>query len=195
MPEAVSPSGHPLDAMLAVSDVLTNERYARIYARVLELETPTVAEIAEGLDSSTTTVYEDVSHLTEIAILERVTETQPHRYRARAVEMTVQTGEGTYRISPTLLVALARRDRNENLRLYVDRHGIAGLATAIDSARKYVRGRTSARLLAREQGVPVLEAETILQELREIILEVEPEVDESLDVEELDDAVGELSEE
>ena len=195
MPEAVTPDAHPLDAMLAVSDVLTNERYARIYAHVLELETPTVAEIAEGLESSTTTIYEDVSHLTEIAILERVTETQPHRYRARAVEITVQTAEGTYRISPTLLVALARRDRNENLRLYVDRHGIAGLATAIDYAREYVRGRTNARLLAREQDIPVLEAETILQELREIILEVEPDVDEPLDVEELDAAVDRLSEE
>ena len=113
----------------------------------------------------------------------------PHRYRAQEIEITVQTGEGTYRISPTLLVALARRDRNENLRLYVDRHGIAGLATAIDSARKYVRGRTNARLLARDQDIPVLEAETILQELREIILAVESDIEQSLDVDELDAAV------
>lgn len=65
---AVPPS-QPLDRMLAVSDVITTERYARLYARVLALDTPTVEEIADGLESSTTTVYEDVNHLVENGFL------------------------------------------------------------------------------------------------------------------------------
>lgn len=193
MPEAVTPRNHPLDAMLAISDIITNRRYARVYARVIGLETPTVEEIAEGLDTSTTTVYEDVNHLREIGILERVTDTQPYRYRVREVEMTVQIDDDTYQITPTLIVALARSQTNENIRLYLDRHGTAGLATAVEYARDYIRGRMNARIIARELDIPVLEAETILQELREVILDVEPNLEENPDIDYLDKAVDDLA--
>jgi len=55
--------------MLAVSDVIRNDRLAQLYARVLELDSPTVEELAEGIESSTTTVYEDIKHLVEIGLL------------------------------------------------------------------------------------------------------------------------------
>jgi DNA-binding IclR family transcriptional regulator len=114
MSEAARDS-HPLDARLAISDVMTNQRYAQIYARVLTLNTPTVEELSEGLDSSTTTVYEDLNHLIESGILERVTDTQPHRYRARQIDLNIQIDDDSYQITPALFVALARRDTNENI--------------------------------------------------------------------------------
>lgn len=191
MPGTVSSRPHPLDTMLAVSDVITNRRYAVIFARVLERGTPTVEEIAEALDSSTTTVYEDVNHLCDVGILDRVTETQPHRYSARSIEMTVEEAGETFEISPTLLAALARADENENLGLYLDRHGTAGLATAVEYARDYVRGRTRPRVMAREEELPVLEAETVLQELREVVVAVEPDLEADLDLDELDATVDE----
>jgi hypothetical protein len=43
--------------------------------------------------------------------------------------------------------------------------------------------------MAREQDLPVLEAETILQELRDVLLDVDPDVQESPDVDELDAVV------
>jgi hypothetical protein len=184
MPGTLSSRSHPLETMLAVSDVIRNRRYAAVYARILELGTPTVEEVAAGLDSSTTTVYEDVNHLSEVGIVERVTETQPHRYRARSVEMTVQEAGEMYQVSPTLLVALARTESDDDIGLYLDRNGTAGLATAVEYARDYVRGKTNARVMAREENIPVLEAETVLQALREIVLEVEPDVEDELDLEE-----------
>jgi sugar-specific transcriptional regulator TrmB len=93
--------------MLAVSDVIQNERFARLYARVLEVNTPTVEELASRSASSQTTVYEDVKHLVEIGVLKRVTDSQPHRYSARRVDINIQTGEEPFRITRTLLVALA----------------------------------------------------------------------------------------
>ncbi|WP_435349239.1 DUF7437 domain-containing protein [Haloarchaeobius sp. HRN-SO-5] len=186
---------HPLDAMLAISDVVTNQRYVRIYARVLTLDTPTVEELSEGLDSSTTTVYEDVNHLVESGILARVTDTQPHRYQAQQIDLRVEAGDDTYRITPALFVALARSETNETLQLYLDRHGTSGLATALEYARDYVQVRMNARLMAREQELPVLEAETVLQELRDVLIEVDPELEASPDIDELDKAVDERSQE
>lgn len=49
----------------------------------------------------------------------------------------------------------------------------------------------NARVMAREQDIPVLEAETILQEVQEIILEAEPDISTSLDIEVRDAAVDE----
>ncbi|WP_251344572.1 helix-turn-helix domain-containing protein [Haloplanus halophilus] len=189
MAESAVSHSHPLDTMLAVSDVIQNNRLAQLYTRVLDLDAPTVEELAEGLESSTTTVYDDVKHLVEIGLLERVTETQPHRYRASRVDMTIQADGETFQITPTLLVALAERQSNENINLYIDRHGVSGLATAIEYARAYAQSKMNARIMAREQEIPVLEAETILQELQEIILDAEPDISTSLDIDELDAAV------
>lgn len=191
MAESAVSHSHPLDTMLAVSDVIRNDRLAKLYARVLELDSPTVEELSEGIESSTTTIYEDVKHLVEIDLLERVTETQPYRYRASQVDMTIQAGGETFQITPTLLVALAERHSNENISLYIDRHGVSGLATAIEYGRAYTQSKMNARIMAREQEIPVLEAETILQELQEIILEAEPDISTSLNIEELDAAVDE----
>lgn len=182
---------HPVDRMLAISSVISTRRYTKIYARALDLESPTVEELAAGVDSSTTTVYDDVAHLREIGILERVTDTQPHRYEACEIDLTIQVGDEQTQVSPGLLVALAEADTNENIQLYRDRHGIAGLATALEYAREYVRGQMSAQIMAREADIPPLEAETILQELREILLRVDPDIDESVDVDKLDAAIEE----
>lgn len=191
MAEAARSGSHPLDAMLAVSTVIRNSRLARLYAGVLERGTPTVDELADGVTSSKTTVYEDLNRLVDIGILKRVTDDQPHRYRACNVEITIQAGEGTFAVTPTLLVALARRETNENLELYTDRHGVSGLATAIEYARAYITGAMTARIMAREQEIPVLEAETILQELEELLLEIEDDSPPSLDIEALDETVDE----
>ena len=188
MSQTTSNDSHPLDTMLAISNVIQNLRQAKIYAQVVERETPTVSEIAAAVDSSTTTVYEDVEQLVAVGLLERVTETQPHRFQPQSIEIAVQT-DSEYLITPLLLVARARADSNENIRLYVDRHGISGLATAIEYARSYVQDETNARLMARDLDIPVLEAETILQELREVIQEVEPESVAAIDLDELDAAV------
>jgi hypothetical protein len=95
------------------------------------------------------------------------------------------------RFIPALFVALARGETNENIQLFLDRHGVSGLVTALEYARDYVQGRANARLMAREQELPVLEAETILQELRDVLLHVDPELEASLNVDELDAAVDE----
>jgi predicted ArsR family transcriptional regulator len=195
MAESAVSQSHPLETMLAVSDVIRNDRLARLYSRVLEHDAPTVEELAEGIESSTTTVYEDINHLVEIGLLEHVTETQPHRYRATRVDMTIQASGASFRITPTLLVALAENESNENINLYIDRHGVSGLAIATEYARAYTQSEMNARIMAREQDIPVLEAETILQELQEIILEAEPDISTSPDIEELDAAVDERRDE
>jgi sugar-specific transcriptional regulator TrmB len=186
MSESIEHDTHPVDVMLAISDILKNRRLARVYRRVMKQDGITVEEIATGLDSSSTTVYEDVNKLTDMELLERVTGTQPHRYHANRISITVQADEESYEITPVLIVTIAQSQNNRNLDVYLGRHGISGVATAIEYARACVEGRMTARVMARELNLSVIEAETVLQELREIILTINPETQTSLDIDELD---------
>lgn len=188
MPKAIRPA-HPLDRMLALSDLIGHRRLAGVYTRIFEIGTPTVDEIATGLDSSRTTVYEDVNRLSDLGLIERASETQPHKYRAAHVSMTVQTETDDYELTPAVIVALGKSQTNDTLGLYVDRHGVSGLATALEYARAYRRGRMTARIMAREQDITVLEAETILQELRDILQRIEPDTNTEIDLDALDAAV------
>lgn len=181
---------HPVDAMLVVSDVLNDRRLAQLYTQILKRDNATVDEIAAGIDSSSTTIYEGVNKLVEAGLLDRVTKRQPHRYRASNVSVIVQAAEESYEITPTLIAAVAHSTGNQNLGGYLDRHGISGLATATEYARRYSNGKMTSRIMARELDISVLEAETILQELRDIILSVEPDLEEKMDLDELDSKVG-----
>jgi hypothetical protein len=70
-----------------------------------------------------------------------------------------QSGAKRVRVTP------ARRETSENIQLFLDRHGVSGLATALEYARDYVQGRVNARIMAREQDLPVLEASPDVDEL------------------------------
>lgn len=189
MPEAIRSAAHPLNRMLALSDLISHRRLAEVYTRIFELGTPTIEEIAAGLDSSRTTVYEDVNRLSDLDLIERVSETQPHNYRAADVSMTIQTESDSYELTPAVIVALGKSQANDILGLYVDRHGVSGLGTALEYARAYRRGRMTARIMARDQDITVLEAETILQELRDVLQAVEPDADTDINLDALDEAV------
>lgn len=102
--------------------------------------------------------------------------------------MTVQTETDDYELTPAVIVALGKSQTNDTLGL-VDRHGVSGLATALEYARAYRRGRMTARIMAREQDITVLEAETILQELRDILQRIEPDTNMEIDLDALDAAV------
>lgn len=106
----------------------------------------------------------------------------------------VQATEESYEVTPTLIAAVARSTENQNLDVYLDRHGISGLAIATEYAREYVKGKMTSRIMARELDISVLEAETILQELREVILSVEPDLEAEMDLDELDSMVGVVDE-
>jgi len=65
--------------------------------------------------------------------------------------------------------AVARRADDEDIDVYIDRHGIDGLATALDYAHQRVEGSVTHRTMANELDVPPVEAEIILQALEPVV--------------------------
>jgi hypothetical protein len=66
---------------------------------------------------------------------------------------------------------MAHRTDNGDIDVFVDRHGLDGLATALEYAREYVDGTVNHHIMAREQELSPLEAEIILQALEPIVRE------------------------
>ena len=96
---------------------------------------------------------------------------RPYDARGEASERSDVTVDGDRRtITAELVDGVARSETNEDIDVYLERHGIDGLATALEYAREYVDGTVNARIAARELDCSVLEAEIILQALEPVVL-------------------------
>ena len=68
-----------------------------------------------------------------------------------------------------LIDAVGRRETNGDIDTYIDRHGVAGLATALTYAVARERGEVTHRLMADDLDISPLATETVLQALRPVV--------------------------
>jgi len=157
---------------LSIADLLEQPQLARIYAYLYREGEATVSELIDALNLSQGTAYTYVNQLTDTGVLTPTTDTQPQRYAAIEIELTLTIdGDREYTISPALIAAVARRATDDTIDSYIDRHGIHGLATALTHTIARERGETTHRLVADDLDMSELEAEVILQALRPIVRE------------------------
>ena len=78
---------------------------------------------------------------------------------------------GTDVVTPALIDAVGRRETDADIDTYIDRHGVAGLATALTYAVARERGEVTHRLMAEDLDISPLAAEMILQALRPVVHE------------------------
>jgi hypothetical protein len=92
---------------------------------------------------------------------------RPYEYTAESISLTLSTDGETQTITPALIAAVARRDENEDIDVYIERHGLDGLAIALE----YDNRTVNHRIAARELDFSPLEAEIILQALELVATE------------------------
>nr|WP_276257981.1 hypothetical protein [Haloglomus sp. DT116] len=76
--------------------------------------------------------------------------------------------ETTVEFTPALIAAVVRREEDEDIEVYIERHGLDGLAVALEYAYEYIDGTVNHRIAARELDLSPLEAEIILQALEPV---------------------------
>lgn len=162
-------SATPLDTGGEAFELLGNARKAWIYTYLRHHPGATTREIVESLDQPQRTVYEYVDDLEAAGFIEQSNDGRPAAYRAHHIDLQLIDGDTERRITPALVKAVARRTRDEDIDTYVDRHGLDGLAVAIEYAREYVDGSVTHRIMAREQDISPLEAGIILDALRSVV--------------------------
>lgn len=159
----------PIEQLRTVLDLLETPTLAHIYAYTLRRGPTTVPELVDALDVPQGTAYEYVGRLERAGLVSKVRDERPHEYEAEPISLTLSADDETRTITPELVDAVARRTDDEDIDLYVDRHGIDGLATALEYARQRVEGTVTHRTMARELDVPPVEAEIILQALEPVV--------------------------
>ena len=180
-------NGDVIRDFLSVADLLEEPQLAQLYAYLARKEEATVQELMNELDLAQGTAYTYVNRLVDAGVIEATTDEQPRVYVAREINLTVTAADGAreYTITPALIDAIARRTTDDDIDTYIDRHGIAGLATALTYTVDRERGEVTHRLMARDLDISPLAAEIILQALR-------PVVHEHFDIEEAGASVADI---
>lgn len=164
--------GEIVHDFLSIADLLEQPQLARIYTYLYREGDAPVQELMDALDLSQGTAYTYVNQLTDAGVLTVTSDTQPQRYAAVEIDLTLTVDdEREYTISPALIAVVARRTTDETIDSYIDRRGIHGLAIALTYAVARERGQTTHRLVADDLDLSALEAEVILQALRPVVYE------------------------
>lgn len=165
--------GDVIRDFLSVADLLEEPQLAQLYAYLAREEEATVQELMNELDLAQGTAYTYVNRLVDAGVIEATTDEQPRVYVARDINLTVTAADDAreYTITPALIDAIARRTTDDDIDTYIDRHGIAGLATALTYTVDRERGEVTHRLMARDLDISPLAAEIILQALRSVVHE------------------------
>ena len=158
---------------LSVANLLKESQLAQLYAYLVHEDEATVQDVIEDLELSQGTAYSNVNRLVDAGVVEVTHDEQPRRYAAREIDLAVTTtaGDRAYTITPVLINAVGRAETNDDIDTYVDRHGVAGLATALTYAVARERGEVTHRLMAEDLDISPLAAERILQALRPVVQE------------------------
>ena len=167
--------GDLIGQFLSIADLLEDAQLAQLYAYLARRDEATVQQLMDGLDIPQGTAYSYVNRLVEAGLFEATRDEQPRTYAARSIELTVQSpGKGReYTISPALIDAVGRRTTDDDIDTYIDRHGVAGLATALNYTKARERGDLTHRMMADDLDISPLAAEIILRALRQTVLEYE----------------------
>jgi len=162
--------GDIVQDLLSVADLLEEPPLAQLYAYLAREGEATVEDVMDDLKLAQGTAYSYVNRLVDADIVDVTQDEQPRRYAARKIGLTVTTvgGDREYTITPALLDAVGRREANADIDTYVDRHGVAGLATALTYAVSRERGEVTHRLMAEDLDISSLATEIILQALRPV---------------------------
>jgi hypothetical protein len=158
---------------LSVAALLKKPQLAQLYAYLAREDEATVRDVMDALGFAQGTAYSYVNRLVDAGVVDVTQNEQPRRYAAHEIDLTVRTaaGDREYTITPALIDAVGRRETNADIDTYIDRHGVAGLATALTYAVARERGEVTHRMVAEDLDISPLAAEMILQALRPVVHE------------------------
>ena len=151
--------GDIVQDFLSVADLLEEPQLAQLYAYLAREGEATVQDVMDDLELAQGTAYSYVNRLVDAGVVDVTDDEQPRRYAAQKIDLTVmQAGDREYTITPALIDAVGRRETDADIDTYIDRHGVAGLATALTYAVARERGEVTHRLMADDLDISPLAA-------------------------------------
>lgn len=155
---------------------------ARIYTDLLINSPTTITAVRNRQGVSKSTAYKYANTLAELGIAKEL-----DAYRDGSSLWRGEPVSGVWRddtaveLGPVLIAVFGATSVDNDLELFIERHGKAALAPAVTATIEYLDGETTRRGVADELGVPAVEAIAITQVIERIIAVVkdhDPTLDE-----------------
>nr|WP_233340516.1 hypothetical protein [Haloprofundus sp. MHR1] len=163
-------AGHTAHRFFVIQELLGTPDLARFYTDLLINSPTTVTAARERQGFSKSTAYKYANTLAELGVAEELDEYKAGSALWRADPVSGDwTDEMTLELGPTIIAVYGATSVDDDLELFVDRHGKAALAPAIMVTITYLQGKKTRRGVADELGVPAVEAIAVTQSIERII--------------------------
>lgn len=165
----------------AMQELLSTPELARFYTDLLINSPTTITTARERHGLSKSTAYKYANTLEELGLSEELEqhENGSTLWRTDPV-IGVWNGDATVEIGPTVIAVYGATSVDDDLELFVDRHGKAAIAPAIIETIEYLMGNTTRRGIADALEIPAVEGIAVSQAIERVISVVR-DVDPSLE--------------
>ena len=163
-------SGHTAHRFFVFQELLGIPELARFYTDLLINSPTTVTAARDRQEFSKSTAYKYANMLAELGVAAELDEYEDGSALWRAEPVTGNwTDKTTLELGPVIVAVYGATSVNDDLKLFVDRHGKAALAPAVTATTDYLKGDTTRRGVADDLGVPAAEAIAVTQTIERII--------------------------
>lgn len=151
-------------------ELLGTPDLARYYADLLINSPTTVTAARERQGVAKSTAYKYANTLTDWGIAEEVDEDDNGSSLWRAEPVSgAWTGERTLELGPAIIAVYGATGVDDDLKLFIDRHGKPALAPAVLATLAHLQENTTRRGIANELGITAVEAIAVTQVIEQII--------------------------
>jgi hypothetical protein len=176
-----SPTTQPPDAgrtahqFFVIQELLGTPELARFYTELLITSPTTVGAVRDRQGLSKSTAYKYANTLAELGIATELEtyENGSSLWRAEPVSGN-WTDQTTIELGPVIIAVYGATSVDDDLELFVDRHGKAALAPVVTATLAYLKGETTRRGIGETLDIPAVEAIAVSQSIERIIGVVKP---------------------
>ncbi len=167
-----SPAPNPEETfndLLTYAELLNTPRLARLYIYILQNGPVEIETIKSDLEMAHSTTYKYIGQLEEMGLLSRDDDVTPTTVTVVPIRLQLDTEHGDVLATPTLVDAVGRQFENEDIRVFVERQGIAKLAAALHYTLRVMAGELTQRTAATKLGVHPVEGMTVFAALQDVV--------------------------
>ena len=163
-------AGHTAHRFFVIQELLGTPDLARLYTDLLINSPTTVTAARDRQGFSKSTAYKYANTLAELGVVRELDEYEDGSSLWRAESVSGDwTDKTTIELGPAIIAVYGATSVDDNLELFVDRHGKAALAPAVMATLSYLQGETTRRGVADELRIPAVEAIAVTQAIERII--------------------------
>ena len=163
-------AGHTARRFFVFQELLGTPELARFYTDLLINSPTTVTAVRDRQEFSKSTAYKYANTLAELGVAAELDEYEDGSALWRADPVSGNwTDETTLKLGPVIIAVYGATSVDDDLELFVDRHGKAALAPAVTATMEYLQSNTTRRGVADDLGIPAVEAIAVTQAIERII--------------------------